>query len=72
MLSPDALYGRDRVYQVRDNALQSRTVRRLGQLNDEQGRRMLIVAGDGFEAGDQILSSRLPQAVNGLQIKVMR
>ena len=76
VLSPDALYGRDRVYRVQANAqgnvLQSRTVRRLGQLNDAQGRRMLIVAGDGFEAGDQILNSRLPQAVDGLKVKVER
>lgn len=72
VLSSDALYGRDRVYYVRDNMLQSRSVRRLGRLSDEQGRQMLIVAGDGFEAGDQILNSRLPQAVSGLQVKVVR
>lgn len=72
VLSPDALYGRDRVYLVRNNVLQSRTVRRLGQLIDAQGRQKLIVAGDGFEAGDQILNSRLPQAVSGLKIKVAR
>ena len=70
VLSADALYGSDRVYQVLHNVLQSRTVRRLGQLIDEQGRQRLIVAGDGFEPGDQILNSRLPQAVNGLTVKV--
>ena len=72
VLSPDALYGRDRVYQVLDSVLQSRAVRRLGQLSDSQGRYMLIVAGDGFAPGDQILSSRLPQAVSGLKVKVVR
>ena len=73
VLSPDALYGRDRVYRVHNNnTLQSRTIHRLGQLIDEQGRQMLIVAGDGFEPGDQILNSRLPQAVSGLKVRVER
>ena len=72
VLSADALYGRDRVYRVHNNTLQSRTISRLGQLIDEQGRQMLIVAGDGFEPGDQILNSRLPQAVSGLKVQVER
>ena len=72
VLSPDSLYGRDRVYRVQDSMLQLISVRRLGQLTDEKHRQMLIVAGDVFAAGDQILNSRLPQAVNGLEVKVMQ
>ena len=72
LLSPDSLYGRARIYLVRDDALRSRTVRRLGQLSDDHGRQMLIVDGAGFAAGDEILNSRLPQAINGLAVRVAR
>lgn len=70
VLSPDSLYGRERVYQVEDGVLQSRAVRRLGQIGDPRGRQMVIVSGDGFQSGDRILSSRLPQAVNGLKVRI--
>ena len=70
VLSPDSLYGRNLVYRVRDNMLQSKAVRRLGQLIDAEGRQMLIVAADAFENGDQLLNSRLPQAVSGLEVRV--
>ncbi|MDA7971657.1 MAG: efflux RND transporter periplasmic adaptor subunit [Gammaproteobacteria bacterium] len=70
-VSPDSLYGNGRVYVVRDGVLQSRPVRRLGQ-RQVDGRQMLIVSGEGFEDGDEILSSRLPQAVSGLRVKVVR
>ena len=69
VLPADALYGRDRVYAVRDKKLQARQVRRLGRLNDN-GQAMLIIAGDGFRGGEQILNSRLPQAVSGLEVEV--
>lgn len=71
VLPADSLYGRDRVYLVRGDVLQSRTVRRLGQLSDDRGRQLLILAGDAFETGDQVINSRLPQAVNGLKVRIM-
>lgn len=71
VLSPDALYGSDRVYLVRDNLLHAQRVRRLGQLRDSDGRQRLIIAGDEWKDGDQILNSRLPQAVSGLKVTVM-
>ncbi|MDD9856722.1 MAG: biotin/lipoyl-binding protein, partial [Gammaproteobacteria bacterium] len=72
LLSPDSLYGNARIYLVRDDKLQAKTVRRLGRIEagagDGAGRgeMLLIVAGDDFQAGDLILDSRLPQAINGL------
>ena len=75
LLPPDALYGRERIYLVRDNALHSRHVRRLGQLSrriDGRAQRLLIVDGEGFTHGDEILNSRLPQAIDGLPVRVAR
>ncbi|MGI9311477.1 MAG: hypothetical protein ACR2P7_08095, partial [bacterium] len=70
LVPPDAMYGSDRVYLVRDDVLHSKRVRRLGQSRDADGRHLLILAGDDFERGDRILNSRLPQAVNGLTVEV--
>lgn len=70
VVSPDSLYGRERVYLVRDGVLQSRSVHRLGQVMDKAGHPMLILAGDVFVDGDEILNSRLPQAISGLNVRV--
>lgn len=78
VLSPDSLYGRARIYLVQDGRLQAKTVRRLGRINapvdgdgDGGGRETwLLVDGDDFEDGDMILDSRLPQAINNLQVRV--
>lgn len=70
-LPADSLYGSGRVYVVRDGILHAQSVRRLGQL-ERGGRQMLVVESAGFRDGDEILSSRLPQAVDGLQVRVVR
>lgn len=79
VLSPDSLYGGGRIYLVQDGRLQAKTVRRLGRINapsddagDGDGGRetWLLVDGDDFEDGDMILDSRLPQAINNLQVRV--
>lgn len=75
LISPNSLYGRARVYLVRDGALQAKTVRRLGRINapgdgGAERETWLIIDGDDFAAGDMILDSRLPQAIDGLQVRV--
>jgi len=76
LLSPDSLYGRARIYLVRDARLHATTVRRLGRVDDGNGGDgdgdgvQLIVAGEAFAPGDMILDSRLPQAIDGLQVRV--
>ena len=92
LLSPDSLYGNARIYLVRDDKLQAKTVRRLGRIEAGagdgagdgnhagagdnagagagRGEMLLIVAGDDFQVGDLILDSRLPQAINGLQVRI--
>lgn len=72
LLSPDSLYGRERIYLVRGDVLQSSPVRRLGRISDGRSEPLLIVDGADFEEGDLILDSRLPQAINGLKVQVAR
>ncbi len=72
LLSTDALYGADRVYRVQDNTLKSLRVLRLGQRRAADGRQLMILDGKSFSEGDMVLSSRLPQAIEGLQVKIRR
>ncbi|MEJ2178518.1 MAG: HlyD family efflux transporter periplasmic adaptor subunit [Gammaproteobacteria bacterium] len=69
LLSTDALYGADRVYRVQDDTLRSLKVRRLGQRQGPDGRPLMILDGKSFESEDRVLSSRLPQAIDGLRVK---
>jgi len=69
-LSPDALYGADRVYRIKDDTLEAVMVKRLGQTFDQDGRQQLIVDGAVFADGDKVLSSRLPQAIEGLKVEI--
>ncbi len=72
LLPTDSLYGNDRVFRVRDGVLQAIEVRRLGLVHDGAGPPKLIIAAAAFAAGDQVLNSRLPQAVDGLKVRVAR
>lgn len=71
-LSADSLYGSNRVYVVEEGVLRSRKIRRLGERTDENGELRLIVSGSTFEDNEQVLSSRLPQAIDGLRVEVTR
>ncbi len=70
VISVDALYGKNRVYRVVDNVLGAVEVEFLGELNNEKGKRMVIISGQGLQQSDQILISRLPQAVIGLTVEI--
>ncbi len=72
MLSTDALYGANRVYRVQDNTLRVVNVVRLGQRQDEYGRQLMILDGTPFDSGDMVLSSRLPQAIDGLIVEPLQ
>lgn len=65
-----ALYGRDRVYRVKEGLLQGITVKLLGELEQHHQSGFLVQA-ESLEPGDRLLASRLPQAVEGLAVEVV-
>lgn len=67
-LSPDSLYGSDRVYRIEEGVLRALTVSRLGQRIDDNGYQQIIVDGSPFSTGDRVMNSRLPQAIDGLKV----
>ena len=72
VLPTDAVYGGNLVYRITsDNTLEAVTVDRLGQrpgiTNTE-----ILVRSPNIQDGDQILVSRLPAAVTGLKVEIIR
>jgi len=65
-----SLYGRDRVYRVVEQRLESVEVQILGELVREDQAGFLVVA-DALNVGDQVLANRLPQAMQGLAVDIV-
>jgi multidrug efflux pump subunit AcrA (membrane-fusion protein) len=69
-LSINAAYSANRVYKVVEGVLQAVTVQRFGQRIDGDGNALIIIEGSPFSSGDLVLSSRLPQAIDGLKVEI--
>lgn len=65
-----ALYGLDRVYRVVDQQMRSVNVERVGEYRDANGQQKILVRSQEIEAGDQIVTTQLPNAINGLRVNV--
>jgi hypothetical protein len=66
----EALYGTDRVYRVVDQRLQGLQVERLGELRDDADRTLALIRHPDLRAGDVLVVTRLPNAVDGLAVEV--
>lgn len=66
----ESLYGRDRVFRVIDGRLQGLNVERLGEVTDAAGRTQALIRHPELQTGDVLVSTRLPNAVDGLLVEV--
>ncbi|MFP4244651.1 MAG: efflux RND transporter periplasmic adaptor subunit [Ectothiorhodospira sp.] len=66
----EALHGMDRVYRVEDGRMRGVNVQRVGEWIDPNGETRILVSGPGLEAGDRIVTTRLPNAMDGLRVHV--
>ncbi len=69
-LPPQALYGTDRVYRVVDERLQSVQVERIGQRRGGDGGEEILVRSPELRAGDQVITTQLPNAIAGLHVRI--
>lgn len=64
-----SIYGTDRIYRVENERLAGVNVEKLGnQYRD--GRQFVLVRSDRLKPGDEIITTQLPRAVNGLKVDV--
>jgi multidrug efflux pump subunit AcrA (membrane-fusion protein) len=63
-----ALYGNNRLYKLVDGRLQGITVTALGDYAGASAQPMLLVKSPQLRAGDQLVTTHLPNAVTGLRV----
>lgn len=70
LLPYEAVYGRDRIFRIVDGRLEALQAVRLGEATRPDGRRGALLRVPALEAGDRILVTQIPQAVDGLRVRV--
>ncbi|MCY4219856.1 MAG: HlyD family efflux transporter periplasmic adaptor subunit [Gammaproteobacteria bacterium] len=71
VIPPDALYNGNRIYLVDNNKLVPREVTQVGMRIHENGSQTIILDGSDFSDDENILISRLPRAVSGMQVQIV-
>jgi RND family efflux transporter MFP subunit len=69
-LPHEALYGRDRIYRLHEGRMAALPVERLGETVGEDGVTRLLLRSPQLVAGDRVVVTRLPNAMDGLRVVV--
>lgn len=67
-----AVYGGDRVYKLVDGRMRGLQVESLGGMNDGNGGERLLVRSDELAAGDEVVVTHMPNAIDGLRVEAIR
>jgi len=71
-LPAQALYGLDRIYLIdAEQRLRARPVRHVGDLRLPDGSSQVLLQASGLPAGSTVLTTQLPNAVEGLKVSVV-
>lgn len=70
-LPTQALYGLDLIYIVKNQRLQGITVKRVGSFTKPDEKQQVFVKSPNLKAGDQVVITQLPNAINGLKVRVV-
>jgi multidrug efflux pump subunit AcrA (membrane-fusion protein) len=69
-LPAEALYGSNRVYLLEDSRMRGIRVERIGDARGPRGEHRVLVRSPELGAGRQIIVTQLPNAVNGLKVRI--
>ena len=69
-LPREAIYGSDRIYRLEGERMSALSVERVGEMQMEDGNNYVIVKSPDIKAGDNIITTQLPNAIDGLLVKV--
>ncbi|MEY6433486.1 biotin/lipoyl-binding protein [Thioalkalicoccus limnaeus] len=67
-----AVYGGERIYRLVDGRMEGVRVRRLGSWYDEHGDERLLVQAPALTAGDELIVTHMPNAIDGLRVEARR
>jgi len=67
----EAVYGTNRIYKLQDNRMQGVAVERIGEKIGVAGESHILVRSAELEPGDKIITTQLPNAMDGLKVQVL-
>ena len=67
-----AIYGNNRVFVLRDGRMAAIDVESVGQYQDDAGASLLLIRSALINDGDQLITTHLPNAVDGLKVKIAK
>jgi len=70
-LPAEAIYGTDRVYVFDSDRMKSVRVERLGEMHGTGEQSRVLVRGPGLEPGTPIIITHLPNAIDGLRVRIV-
>lgn len=65
-----AMYGKDRIYKLVAERMQGLTVERVGEYVESTEEAKILVRSPQLKAGDQIVTTQLPNAMEGLKVRL--
>ncbi|ADJ29676.1 efflux RND transporter periplasmic adaptor subunit [Nitrosococcus watsonii] len=71
MLPFEAIYGLDRVYKLVGGRMQAVAVERIGEYPDKEGQIQVLVKSPQLGENDQVITTQLPNAMEGLRVEVV-
>ncbi|MEJ2179152.1 MAG: biotin/lipoyl-binding protein [Gammaproteobacteria bacterium] len=69
-LPREAIYGSDRIYRLVNERMSALSVQRIGEIQGKDGANYVIVKSSAINPGDKIITTQLPNAIDGLLVKV--
>jgi multidrug efflux pump subunit AcrA (membrane-fusion protein) len=67
----ESLYGESRVFKVVDDRMVGIEITRLGEYRSKSGATLALIEAPELRAGDQIVTTNLPNAIDGLRVKAL-
>ncbi|HAD31443.1 MAG TPA: efflux transporter periplasmic adaptor subunit, partial [Methylophaga sp.] len=55
---------------VRNNQLEAVQVSKIGDYSNQDGKSRLLIQSEALQQGDQIITTQLPNAINGLSVSI--
>lgn len=66
----EAVYGSNRIYRLDGERMQALEVERVGEHRGDDGPSRVLVRSPALQAGDRVVVTQLPNAMDGLRVKV--
>ncbi len=66
----EAVYGTNRIYRLEGERMRGLNVERVGEQRSPDGGARVLVRGPDLQPGDRIVTTQLPNAMDGLRVKV--